>query len=154
MSMRMKHSELKFLMNKGLVFNQFMMEEGGLPEALIPAYLESNKHIEKAFADRNATILKALSDDIDVQICRYMPIAMVAQLKEVFKKNSLEFDLTNFLAKQKKAVEKIVKNGEITTPEEYELLLNFVDEEYQNPDHNDIIVQINTLLSSYDKCNI
>ncbi len=79
--------ELKILRDKCLLFNQFMMEKGGLPSALNEAYIESNKLIEDAFRDGNLKPLTAMSADIDDQVLRHMPISMALELKKVFGKN-------------------------------------------------------------------
>jgi hypothetical protein len=44
----MESTELKTLRDKCLLFNQFMIDRGGMPKELIGAYQESSKLIETA----------------------------------------------------------------------------------------------------------
>ena len=150
MSDKTKAMEFKMLRDKCLLFNQFMVEKGGLPPQLAEAYKESNRLIEKAYADGNPKPLKAMNKDIDNQVLQHMPLKMATDLKQLFKeKLEIDFEVVN--KAYDKAIDKVLKKGKIINAEEYELLLNRVDEIYADPSREEEVQQLNNLLLAYHK---
>lgn len=148
MSDKSKIMELKMLRDKCLLFNQFMSEKGGLPAQLAEAYKESNKLIKFAYSERNIKPLRSMCADIDDQINRHMPLTMAQEIKNIFKDN-FHIDYTTSDKAKMKTVEKLLKKGEITRPDEYELLINRIDEIYEDPNSKGEIKRINELLKVY-----
>lgn len=145
-----KRMELKKLRDKCLLFNQFMIEKGGMPSALAEAYKESNRLIEKAYADGDPKPLKAMNKDIDNQVLKHMPLQMSIELKKTFKeKLGINFDAVDRV--YEKAIEKVLKKGKIVNAEEYELLLNRVEEIYADANREDEVKSLNELLAAYHK---
>jgi hypothetical protein len=144
----MKNTELKILRDKCLLFNQFMIEKGGIPSVLAEAYKESNRLIEKAYADGNPKPLKAMNKDIDNQVLKHMPLQMAADFKKIFKeKLGIDFEAVDKV--YDKAIEKILKKGKIVNAEEYELILTKVDEIYADPNKEVEVKRLNDLLTAY-----
>lgn len=141
---------LKELRDKCLLFNQFMTEKSGLPPQLAEAYKESNKLIELAYTEGKLEPLKSMSADIDDQVIRHMPLSIAQELKNLFKKK-LNIDYNIVDKARMKAIEKLLKKGEISNQDEYELLTNRVDEIYAEPSKEDEIKRINKLLTAYHK---
>jgi len=145
-----KEMELKMLRDKCLLYNQFMVEKGGLPPQLAEAYKESNRLIEKAYAEGNPKPLKVMNNDIDNQVLQHMPLKMVTDLKKLFKeKLDINFEVVNKAIG--KAIDKVLKRGKIINAEEYELLLNRVDEIYADPYKEEEVQRLNNLLVAYHK---
>jgi hypothetical protein len=143
----MIHKELDVLRNKCLLFNQFMIEKGGIPSELLPAFHESNKLINEAHAVGNIKVLKAMSRDIDDQVLRHMPESMAIDLKAVFRVVSIEFDTTG--KTRLKAIDKILNKKKLTDSE-FEILINRVDEIYDKPTKEAEVAKINELLATFE----
>ncbi|MCC5915845.1 MAG: hypothetical protein JJU02_00820 [Cryomorphaceae bacterium] len=148
MSEKTKSMELKVLKDKCLLFNQFMAEKGALPAQLAEAYKESNKLIESAYMEGKIKPLKSMSADIDNQVIRHMPLSMAQELKNLFKeKLNIDYDVVDKV--RMKVIEKLLKKGKISNPDEYELLLNRVDEIYLDPNRETEVKRLNELLAEY-----
>lgn len=145
---RIKIEELKFLRDKCLLFNKYMIETGSFPSGLLEAYEESKRLIEKAFLDGNLKSLQTMSRDIDNQVLKPMPTAMALKLKKIFKeKLGIEYVLVD--KDYSNQIQKILKRGKILDDKEYELLLNRADEIHQDSEKSEELSQINILLSVY-----
>lgn len=144
----MESNELELLRNKCLLFNSFLIDKGGLSPELIESYKESNRLIEKAYEEGKIKPLKSMSIDIDDQVIRHMPLSMATELKLLFKKN-LDIDFNVVDKKREKKIEKIIKRGKITSPDEYELLNNYADEIFQDPSRRNELELINKILTRY-----
>lgn len=149
MSSKTKTMELKTLRDKCILFNQFIAEKGGLPEQLDEAYKESNKLIESAYMEGKIKPLKSMSADIDDQVIRHMPLPMAQEFKNLFFKEKLNIDYNVVDKAQMKVIEKLLKKGKISNPNEYELLLNRIDEIYNDPNREAEVKRLNELLSAY-----
>lgn len=146
----MKNIELKALRDKCLLFNQFMIEGGYVPNELVEAFKESRLLIEASYKDGKIKPLKSMSNDIDNQVLRHMPLSMALKLKAFFKE---KLDV-NFEAVDKariKIIEKILKKGKISNPEEYGLVLSRIDEIYSEPSKSEETKHLNELLLAFDK---
>ena len=142
----MKNIELKILKDKCLLFNQFLINRAGVPAQLLE---ETNKLLEKAYQEKNIKALKAADSDNNEQV-RHMPLQLALELKKLFKeKLNIDFDVVDKV--RIKTIEKILKKGKISKPEEYELLLNRVDEIYADPNKTDEVKRLNELLAAYHK---
>jgi hypothetical protein len=154
MSNDSKEIELKTLRDKCLLFNQFMIEKGGmsaaLVEALAEAFKESNRLIEKAYTGKDLKPLQAMNRDIDNQILKHMSFQMASDIKRLFKEK-LGIDFEEVDKTYKKVIEKIFKRGKIANTVEYELLENRLDEIYADPNKEGEVKQLNELLAAYHK---
>ena len=146
----MEVTELKELRDKCILFNQFMIKRGDIPKKLIGAYTESNRLLESAYQEGEIKPLRAASNDIDDQVIRHMPLSMALELKSFFKAK-LGIDLDIFEKARLKSIEIILKKGKINNPQEYELLLNRVDEVHLNVSKAEEVERLNNLLLTYDK---
>jgi hypothetical protein len=146
----METDNLKILRDKCLLFNQFMIDKGFIPGELIVAYQETNKLIEEAYQERKIKPLRAASNDIDDQVIRHMPLSIAMELKKLFKER-LNFDFEAVDKARLKSIEKVLKKGKVNNPQEYELLLNRVDELHLDVSKTEDIERLNNLLITYDK---
>lgn len=146
----MKNIELKALRDKCLLFNQFMIEGGYFPNELAAAFKDSNLLIEASYKDGKIRPLKSMSNDIDNQVLRHMPLSMALRLKAFFKdKLGIDFEAVNKARLQ--AIDKILKKGKISSPGEYELLIERVDEVYTDAEKSGELECLNELLAAFDK---
>jgi len=146
----MKTRELKFLRDKCLFFNQFMIENGSLPIEMIMSITESNKLIEEAHKNGRLKPLRTASADIDHQILKNMSISMVLDLK-VFLMKNLQMSLEAIEKVQRKAISKVLKKGKVSVVDEYELILNRIYEINNDTNKQVELDQLNTLLTMFDK---
>jgi len=146
----MKAIELKTLRDKCLLFNQFMIEKGHFPEALLGSLKESKVLIEVAYEKGNLKSLRSMSNDIDNQVIRYMPLSMALELKILFmEKLGVDFEAVN--KARLKAIDKVLKKGKISSANEYELLIEYVDEIYSDPEKALVVERLNEMLAAFDK---
>lgn len=145
----MKNMELKALRDKCLLFNEFMVEGGYFPNELAEAFKDSNLLIEAAYKDGKIKPLKSMSNDIDSQVIRHMPLAMVLKLK-AFCKEKLDINFEAVDKARIKMIEKILKKGKISNPEEYGLVLSRIDEIYSEPSKSEEMKHLNELLLAFD----
>lgn len=142
----MENIELKILKDKCLLFNRFLIERAGMHA---PLFDETNNLLEKAYQEKNIKVLKDADSDINEQV-KHMPLSLALELKKNFKeKLNIDFNVVEKV--RIKTIEKILKKGEISSPEEYELLYNRVDEIYADPKKVDEIKRLNELLAAYHK---
>ncbi|MES2654047.1 MAG: hypothetical protein V4620_00560 [Bacteroidota bacterium] len=142
----MENNKLKQIKDKCELFNQFLIDRTGMPAQL---FKETNKLLEKAYKEQDSKVLRAADNDINEQI-KHMPILLALELKSILKeKLNIDFEIVDKL--QIKAIEKVVKRGKINKPEEYELLLNRVEEIYTDLSLKDEVKQLNELLAAYVK---
>lgn len=144
----MKKTELALLRNKCLLFNEFMIENGGVPQQLLSAYEESNKLIENAYRKGDIKPLMAMSADIDLQVSRHMPAAMATRIKKAYF-DKLKINLESIETSIEILIEKILKRNKILNSYEYELLLSFSDEIQDSPSHASKTQQIQDILAKY-----
>lgn len=140
--------ELDILKNKCLLFNQFMIEKGGFPIEMQSSFFESNKLINEAYANVKIKVLKTMSKDIDEQVLKHMSLPMVLELKAYFGKLDIDFEAVD--KARLSAIDKIVKKGKISGSSEYELLINRVDEIYNEPTRAEELDILNGLLLRFD----
>ena len=134
--------ELEQLRDKCLLFNQFMIEGGYFPDELAEGFKNSNTLIETFYKEGKIKPLKSMSNNIDSQALKHMPISMALKLKAFFKE---KLDV-NFEAVEKlriKMIEKILKKGKISDAEEYRLVLSRIDEIYSEPDKSEELGLLN-----------
>jgi hypothetical protein len=146
----MEVKELEKLRDKCILFNQFMIEKGAVPNELVSAYTELNSLLESAYQEGKIRPLRAASNDIDDQVIRHMPLSMALELQSFFK-SKLGIDLDIFEKARLKSIEKVLKKGKINNPQEYELLLIRVDEVHLDVGKAEEIERLNNLLITYDK---
>jgi len=146
----METDNFKILRDKCLLFNQFMIDKRYIPRELIEAYQETNKLIEIAYQERKIKPLKAASQDIDDQVMRHMPLSVAYELKKLFKER-LNVDFEAVDKARLKALKEILKKGKISSENEYELVLNRIDEIYADGSKSEEIEELNNLLLIYCK---
>jgi TRAP-type mannitol/chloroaromatic compound transport system substrate-binding protein len=142
----MENTQLKALKEKCQLFNQFMIEKAGMPAQL---FEETNRLLEKAYDEKNIKILKAADADNNEQV-KHMPLPLALELKSFLKqKLNIDFDVIDNLRIE--AIEKVLQRGKIVNSQEYELLLNRVDEIYTDNSKKEDVKKINELLATYHK---
>lgn len=140
--------ELDILKNKCLLFNQFMIEKGGFPLEMQSSFVESNKLINEAYTNGKIKVLRAMSKDIDEQVLKHMSLSMTLELKAYFGRLNIDFEAVD--KARLKAIDKIVKKKKISGPGEYELIINRVDEIYDEPTRVEELNILNGLLLAFD----
>lgn len=150
MAAKVDKSELKLLRDKCLLFNQFMMERTGTPVEMVSAYAESSRAVEECYQKGFAKGLKAANIDIDEMVTRHMPVAMADDIKLLFKEK-LGIDYSILDKRRAKTIENIIKRGKIKNKEEYELVINRVDEIYPDAEKTAELNQLNGILTLFEK---
>ncbi|WP_293916359.1 MULTISPECIES: hypothetical protein [unclassified Sphingobacterium] len=152
MSNKEKEVELKFLRDKCILFNQFMIKEGGIPSQLVSFFEDSNKLIESAYLEGKMKPLKSMNADIDNQIMKHMPFPMAKKIKILFDERlGINYDLVSL--DQKKSISAVIKRQKILTRYEYELLLERVDDICGDVNQEEELSKLNLLLAAYEKQN-
>lgn len=146
----MKSSELKLLRDKCLLFTGFAIQKLSDSPELIKGFEENYRFVEKAYREEKIKPLKAMSDEIDNQVIHHMPLAMAVEFKKLIKeKLKINYDVIDKALK--KAIERILESEKISTPEEYELVMNRIDEIFANTTRAKELKILNTLLVHYEK---
>lgn len=148
MENKINNTEMKMLRDKCLLFNQFMIEKGGIPKGLIGVYLESNIIIEKAFKKGKLKPLQIMSQDIDNQILYHMPSSMAYEFKQLLlEKTGVDYEkIDNVLNIE---VKKIINKGVIESDYEYDLIMNRVETIYNNSEYSEEVEKLNSMLVNY-----
>jgi hypothetical protein len=142
----MKNEDFTLLRDKCLLFVQFLLEKNTIPQELIPSYKDMINKINTAYQEKKVKPLKAMSTDIDDQVMRHMPLATALDFKNVLKEK-LKIDYDIFEKKRKKIIEKIIRKRKIANREEYELIINRLDEIFADSDKADELKALNELLA-------
>ncbi|SMC74898.1 hypothetical protein [Pedobacter africanus] len=77
-----------------------------------------------------------------------MPLSTVLELKTYFAQFNVDFEAVD--RARLKAIDKIVKKGKISGNSEYELLINRVDDIYNDPKRAGELDILNDLLLAFD----
>lgn len=141
---------IRLLRDKCLLYNKFIIDKGGLPAALVQIVMESDKVIETAYLKNDIKRLKAMSADIDDEVLRQMSLSMAQEIRRLFL-DKLNIDYDEEGSARTKIIEDIFKKGNISTPDEYELLLNRIDEIYADPSKAEEVQRINDILAAYHR---
>jgi len=142
----MKNEDFTLLRDKCLLFVQFLLEKNTIPQELVPSYKDMINKINTAYQEKKVKPLKAMSTDIDDQVMRHMPLATAMDFKNVLNEK-LKIDYDIFEKKRKKLIEKIIRKGKIANREEYELIINRLDEIFADSDKVDELKALNELLA-------
>jgi len=142
----MKNEDFTLLRDKCLLFVQFLLEKNTIPQELVPSYKDMINKINTAYQEKKVKPLKAMSTDIDDQVMRHMPLATALDFKNVLKEK-LKIDYDIFEKKRKKLIEKIIRKRKIANREEYELIINRLDEIFADSDKVDELKALNELLA-------
>lgn len=140
----MEDLELKKIIEKSRLFNQFLIDRVGMPAQL---FEETDRQMEKAYAEKNIKALKAADDSINEEV-KHLSLKHALEIKKILKERlGIDFEVVEKL--RLKTIDKILKRGKIKTPEEYELLNNRVDEILADPSKSEEMAKIDKMLSNY-----
>lgn len=140
----MENKQLKKIKDKCQLFNQFLIDRAGMPAHL---FEETNRLLEKAYHEKDLKVLKAADRDNYEQI-RHMPPSLALEFKKRLKEIlNIDFDIIDKI--YSKNISKILKKGKIANAEEYNLILNYIDEIYVDSNKSDEVNRLNEFLKAY-----
>ncbi|MET7000197.1 hypothetical protein [Chitinophaga defluvii] len=142
-----KDGALKLLRDKWFFFNQFLYGNKPMQPELREAFKESERLVEDAYLTGKTRVLKAASNDIDAHV-RDFPLPLALDFKKQIKEQlGIDYDVVDKM--RLKAIERLLKKGKISNPEDYELLLGRVEEIYADDNYNEEVERINKVLATY-----
>lgn len=143
-------NKIQQLRDKCVFFINYLISNNLIPKESIESYLESIKLLESAFDSGNIKPLLSASADIDDQINRHLPFEIAIELKKLFReKLNIKYNIIN--KNRIREIQKIIKKGYISNNIEYDLIINRIDEIYEDTDKIDEINTLNNLLYEYQK---
>jgi len=146
----MENSELKFLRDKCLLYIQFMIQKMAASPELVEGLWETYRSVENAYQDEKIKPLKVMSLDIDDQVINHMPLTMAIEFKNLMKEK-FQIDYNTVDKDRIKAIKKILKKEKISNQEEYELIMNRIDEIFSDITKAEELKSLNELLLNYEK---
>ncbi|MET7000194.1 hypothetical protein [Chitinophaga defluvii] len=145
----MENKELKLLRDKWFFFNQFLYGKEPTDPNIRNALKETGRLIEDAYLTGKLKALKVTCRDIDEQV-RHFPLPMALEFKKQIKEQlGIDYDVVDKM--RLKAIERLLKKGKVSNPEDYELLLGRIDEIYADDNYNEEVERINKVLATYHK---
>ena len=147
--MNESESELELLKDKCIFYTQFVIQKlSSSPEA-IQGLEETYRFIQEAYQLKWIKPLRAFSADIDDQVLRHMPLAIAVEFKNLIKEK-LRIDYSDVEKACSKVIQRILKNGKISDSQEYELVVNRIDEIFTDHKRADELKTLNKLLTEFE----
>jgi hypothetical protein len=127
-----------------------MIQKMSASPELVEGLWETYRSVENAYQDEKMKPLKVMSLDIDDQVINHMPLTMAIEFKNLMKE---KFQINyNTVDKDRiKAIKKILKKEKISNHEEYELIMNRIDEIFSDTTKAKELKSLNELLVNYEK---
>ncbi len=145
----MENKELKLLRDKWNFHLQFLKEKELILPETVEVLKETSLSIEKEYMAGRSGTLKEASRDID-DFVRQFPLPMALEYKKRIKEQlDIDYDVVDKI--RLKAIEKLLKKGKISNPQDYELLLGRVEEIYADDNYKEEVDRINNVLLTYHK---
>jgi len=142
---KLKFEELKDL---NLFFYHFLTEHTDVPKFLFD---EPSKLVDEAFIKQDVKFLQWGVKDM-LQTVEDMPVNLKMKLKAELLER-FNFDIDIFSQRELRKIEKIIEKNVIKKDQEYALILNRVEEIYQDKNKLDEVKRLNQLLSDYIEKN-
>ncbi len=145
-------SELELLKDKCVFYTQFVLQKLSFSPESIQGLEETYRLILDAYQAKQLKPLRAFSADIDDQVLRHMPLAIAVEFKNLIKEK-LKIDYEDVEKAYVRVIERILKNGKISSGQEYELVTNRIDEIFTDHTKADELKTLNKFLTEYEDQN-
>jgi hypothetical protein len=142
-------SELELLKDKCVFYTQFVIQKLSSSPESIQGLEETYRFIQEAYQTKRIKSLRAFSADIDDQVLRHMPLAIAVEFKNLIKEK-LKIDYEDVEKAYSRVIERILKNGKISNSQEYELVVNRIDEIFTDHTRAEELKALNKLLTEFE----
>jgi len=126
-----KSKETEQIAHKCIILLNFIKSQGN-----IPFIEEAEKGIQNAIIKRNLRGLKIALKDLSDWASDFKGGDEILKII-----NEVKHDVLN-------EISRILDSGEISNAEEYRVLLNFVDEHFDDPKYDNLVAKINAVLEN------
>ena len=150
--MNESESELELLKDKCIFYTQFVIQKLSSSPESIQGLEETYRFIQEAYQLKRIKPLRAFSADIDDQVLRHMPLAIAVEFKNLIKEK-LKIDYADVEKAYSRVIERILKNEKISNSQEYELVVNRIDEIFTDHKRAEELKTLNKLLTEFEDQN-
>lgn len=150
--MNESESELELLRDKCVFYTQFVIQKLSSSPESIQGLEETYRFILEAYEMKRIKPLRAFSADIDDQVLRHMPLAIAVEFKNLIKEK-LKIDYADVEKAFARVIDRILKNQKISNSQEYELVVNRIDEIFTDHTKAEELKMLNNLLTEFENEN-
>jgi hypothetical protein len=150
--MNESESELELLKDKCVFYTQFVIQKLSSSPESIQGLEETYRFIQEAYEMKKIKSLRDFSADIDDQVLRHMPLAIAVEFKNLIKEK-LKIDYADVEKAYSRVIERILKNEKISNSQEYELVVNRIDEIFTDHTRAEELKKLNKLLTEFEDQN-
>jgi len=147
--MNESESELELLKDKCVFYTQFVIQKLSSSPESIRGLEETYRFIQEAYQLKKIKPLRAFSADIDDQVLRHMPLAIAVEFKNLIKEK-LKIDYEDVEKAFTRVIDRILKNEKISNNQEYELVVNRIDEIFTDHTRSEELKTLNKLLTAFE----
>ena len=147
--MNESESELELLKDKCVFYTQFVIQKLSSSPESIQGLEETYRFIQEAYQMKKIKPLRAFSADIDDQVLRHMPLAIAVEFKNLIKEK-LKIDYEDVEKAFTRVIDRILKNEKISNNQEYELVVNRIDEIFTDHTRSEELKTLNKLLTAFE----
>jgi hypothetical protein len=147
--MNESESELELLKDKCVFYTQFVIQKLSSSPESIQGLEETYRFIQEAYQTKKIKPLRAFSADIDDQVLRHMPLAIAVEFKNLIKEK-LKIDYEDVEKAFARVIDRILKNEKISNNQEYELVVNRIDEIFTDHTRSEELKTLNKLLTAFE----
>jgi hypothetical protein len=147
--MNESESELELLKDKCVFYTQFVIQKLSSSPESIQGLEETYRFIQEAYQLKKIKPLRAFSADIDDQVLRHMPLAIAVEFKNLIKEK-LKIDYEDVEKAFTRVIDRILKNEKISNNQEYELVVNRIDEIFTDHTRSEELKTLNKLLTAFE----
>ena len=147
--MNESESELELLKDKCVFYTQFVIQKLSSSPESIQGLEETYRFIQEAYQLKKIKPLRAFSADIDDQVLRHMPLAIAVEFKNLIKEK-LKIDYEDVEKAFARVIDRILKNEKISNNQEYELVVNRIDEIFTDHTRSEELKTLNKLLTAFE----
>ena len=147
--MNESESELELLKDKCVFYTQFVIQKLSSSPESIRGLEETYRFIQEAYQMKKIKPLRAFSADIDDQVLRHMPLAIAVEFKNLIKEK-LKIDYEDVEKAFARVIDRILKNEKISNNQEYELVVNRIDEIFTDHTRAEELKTLNKLLTAFE----
>ena len=147
--MNESESELELLKDKCVFYTQFVIQKLSSSPESIRGLEETYRFIQEAYQMKKIKPWRAFSADIDDQVLRHMPLAIAVEFKNLIKEK-LKIDYEDVEKAFARVIDRILKNEKISNNQEYELVVNRIDEIFTDHTRSEELKTLNKLLTAFE----
>jgi len=147
--MNESESELELLKDKCVFYTQFVIQKLSSSPESIRGLEETYRFIQEAYQMKKIKPLRAFSADIDDQVLRHMPLAIAVEFKKLIKEK-LKINYEDVEKAFTRVIDRILKNEKISNTQEYELVVNRIDEIFTDHTRSEELKTLNKLLTAFE----